>query len=582
MVVAADRMGNASRKWSVLLVTRFVGVLIDNPNMQKASLGGAIFLSLFGLPFLVMGLVFASKMLDAARTGSQPGAVLGVVFGGFFVCIGLGLMALAVTSYRGARRQQAKVAAGPGSPWLWRDDWAAGRSNGKNIGGNVALWGFAIFWDAISFPAAALALPKAMAGNLVLLIVLIFPLVGIILTVAAALGTMRARRFGRTSFWFATLPFTPGGTLSGSIHLKMPITAVHGIDVRLSCVRRVTTSSGDNRTTVDTILWQEEQNIPNESLTRAYAEAHVPIHFTLPPDTYVTNTDNPNDKVLWILHAQADVPGVDFKDDYEVPVFRTKAASMVESASRWIDDGAHNRAAAAAAPAQVREEPVLPPVHTHIVITQEGTGTKVYFPPLRNPGQALGLFAFAVVWTAVVYLLYTHPAPWIFRILFGLAEVLIGIGLINVIFGSSSIRVFEGTLRVHKAILGIGKLTTIPIESVQSIDPVSVGQATASGEAKFGVFIQPANGPVVRVAANTLSRREARWIVATLNTACGRRDDAQPEFKPFMPSMPGQSGGGVVRIGRVSTNTVGRWIGFLFFAGWLFFVARMALHLFHR
>jgi hypothetical protein len=559
-------------------------VLIDNPNMQKASLAGAILVGLFGLPFFAMGLFFASKMLEAARTSSQPGAFLGVLFGALFACVGLGLMALAVASYNSARRQQARVSANPGSPWLWRDDWAAGRSNGKNIGGNIALWVFAIFWDAISFPAAALALPKALAGNPVLLTVMIFPLVGIILTVAAVLGSMRAQRFGRTSFWFATTPFTPGGMLSGSIHLKMPITAAHGIDVRLSCVRRLTTGSGRNRSTVDTVLWQSERNIPNESLTRAYAEAQVPVEFVLPPDAYVTNTDNPNDKVLWILHAQADVPGVDFKDDYELPVFRAdKVVSMVEPASRWVDDGAHSRTAAAAAPARkIEEEPIVPPAHTHVVITQEGAGIKVYFPPLRNLGQALGLFVFAVLWTGVVYLLYAHPAPWIFRILFALAEVLIGIGLINLIFGSSTIRVFEGNLQVRKAILGIGKLTTIPLENVQSIDPVSLGQATASGEAKFGVFIQPANGTLIRVAANSLSRREARWIVAALNTACGRRDDAHPEFKPMMAPMSSQSGGGVVRIGGVSTNSIGRWIGFLFFAGWLFFVARMALHFFRR
>lgn len=548
--------------------------------MQKASIAGSIFIGIFGIPFFALGLLFASKMADAARQGSDKGAYLGIAFGTLFACIGLGLMALAIGTYRYGKKQQALVTAHPGAPWLWRSDWAAGRSKGNSGTGNIALWVFAIFWDAISFPAAALTLPKLMAGDLRLIFVMIFPVVGIILTVVAVIGTMRAQRFGGTSFWFATVPFTPGGKVDGFIHLKMPIAAVHGIDVRLSCIRRVTTGSGKSRSTINTVLWQDERNVSNEHLTRAYADAQVPVEFTIPTDAYVTNTDNADDKILWILHAQADVPGVDFKDDYEVPVFRTqRAASMVVPTASWVDGGAQNREAAAAAPAlKLADEPVIAPEKTHIVITEEGAGIKVYFPPLRNPGQALGLFAFTIVWTGVVYLLFNHPAPWIFRILFGAAEVLIGLALINVVFGSSAIRVGEGTLQVRKALMGIATTQTVALDAVQSITPVSMGQADASGATKFGIFVQLADSRVFRVAANSLSRREARWIVAALDRALGRRADPQPQFKPLIIPLPGASRAGIVRVGGVSITTIARWIGALFFAGWLFFIARMVFH----
>jgi len=34
----------------------------------------------------------------------------------------------------------------------------------------------------------------------------------------------------------------------------------------------------------------------------------IPVDFALPAESYVTDHDNPNDQVLWLLHAQADVP----------------------------------------------------------------------------------------------------------------------------------------------------------------------------------------------------------------------------------------------------------------------------------
>ena len=555
--------------------------------MQKSSIIGSIFIGLFGVPFFGMGSFFAMKSVQGALQG-VPGAYVGVGMGALFACIGLGLMALGVASYRFGQRQAAMMSANPGTPWMWREDWAAGRSDGRNTRAYIGLWIFAFLWDAISFPAAALAFPKLM-GDVRLLIVMIFPVVGFILTGAAVLSTLRAKRYGRTSFWFASNPFTPGRKLGGFIHLRMPVAAEHGVDVRLSCIRQVTTGSGKSRSTTDTIVWQEERNIPGSALTRMNTDVQVPVEFNIPIDAALTNSDNPNDKLLWKLHAQADVPGVDFKDDYEVPVFRTANQSATATPSTDVtDEGAQNRDSLAparrtfAAPEseeKVADEPIVVPSRTHIVITEDGANTSVYFPPLRNPAQAFGLFAFTVIWTAVVYLLFTREAPTIFRVVFGAAEILLGYGLLNVIFGSSLIRVGQGSLSIRTAIMGIGSTKTMPLDGVQSVSPVSQGQADASGEAKFGIFVQLTDGRVFKVAASSLSRTEARWIVAAIDRGMGRKEEATPKFEPIVMGMPAQSSGvGVVRVGGVSTSKIGRAIGIAFFIGWLFFVGRFAFH----
>jgi len=51
------------------------------------------------------------------------------------------------------------------------------------------------------------------------------------------------------------------------------------------------------------------------------------VEFSIPSDAYESNHDDPNDQVLWLLHAQADVPGVNYSDDFEVPVFRLTPSS---------------------------------------------------------------------------------------------------------------------------------------------------------------------------------------------------------------------------------------------------------------
>jgi len=49
--------------------------------------------------------------------------------------------------------------------------------------------------------------------------------------------------------------------------------------------------------------------------------------FSIPADSAITSHDIPSDQVLWLLHAQADVAGVDYSDDFEIPVFRGAASA---------------------------------------------------------------------------------------------------------------------------------------------------------------------------------------------------------------------------------------------------------------
>ncbi len=63
-------------------------------------------------------------------------------------------------------------------------------------------------------------------------------------------------------------------------------------------------------------------------------------------------TTQPNDQVLWLLHAQADVPGVNYSDDFEVPVFRRtpSPASASEPAASFSNERAERATVPACLP----------------------------------------------------------------------------------------------------------------------------------------------------------------------------------------------------------------------------------------
>ena len=552
--------------------------------MQRSNLAGAIFLGLFGLPFAGMGLAFA---FTAARSGTNMPGLIGVLFGAFFACIGFGLMTAAVVGYKKANQQSALEEATPDKPWLWREDWASGRANGGDPKANITMWVFTAFWDFISIAATVAVFPKLVnGGDLRALLVFLFPVAGIFITAMAVRGTIRIQRFGPTSFWFDTFPFSPGVRVKGVIHLKLPTAAPHGIDLRLSCIRRVTTSSGKNRSVTELILWQDTRNVPAEHIIQGLSDAQVPVDFAIPADAYETDSNNSNDRLIWQLHAEADVPGVDFSDDYEIPVFRTQASAAAAGEASSSSAAFSSTASMSSAPQP--EAPAPPPSHTHIVFSENEQGTSFYFPPLRSIPQALGIFVFATIWTGVVYFLWTHPqVPWIFRIVFSLFEILVIYMFLSVVFGSALLRVQNGVLQVRTAILGFGTLRTLPFSDVASISPLSQGRANTSGEVLYGINVKQSDGRNINVAASTLTQAEARWIVATLDRAMGRKQDTRVEFQSLMLGMPPQrlstpGATGLPNKPPFKLRNPHRKFGFVSFGIWLLIVAGMLFSFFSR
>ncbi|MGC2803444.1 MAG: HEAT repeat domain-containing protein [Candidatus Acidiferrum sp.] len=509
--------------------------------MTKPSKGAAAFLAFFGLMFLVPGLLSLVTFLVSGRNGSARATLSAAAIALFISSIGAGFLLAALVGFRRLKEQAGVEEANPSSPWLWRSDWANRRAESLRKNSERTAWIVCLLGNLVIVP-----LTVAMVSELTpqkdpyAYLAIGFLLIGAILFANALRETLRRRSFGDTYFELYSLPFYPGGRLAGRIHLKLDVEAQHGIDLRLSCVRKTIRGTGDSRSVVKTVLWQTEQNVPFGGLGLEPLGKMIPVDFAIPSDAYVTDHDNFSDQVLWLLHAQADVPGIDYSDDFELPVFKTFASMEQAPANNAPDTFGFTTGTFS----QGDPSPVSAPEHAKVVVTSDSGVTEFYFPAFRTPSRSLFLIFFSALWTGVVFFLFHSNAPLFFSGIFGLTDLLMILALLHITLGTTRIRASNGEVTSTKRILGIGSTNRFAVSEIDSIMTVTSGQQGGSeGNAMYAIRLRAKNGRRFTLADEIGSRQEARWIVAQIETLTGMKIDTRVEsdlrFGP--PPRPGQT-----------------------------------------
>jgi hypothetical protein len=545
--------------------------------VTRPSKGAQVFPIVFGLIFMAFGLAFASGFLFGAPSQVHGNRWVGVLISAIFALIGGGVIGAGIYGNHKLKEQAAAEVSNPQSPWLWRKDWAASRAESKNRNSAFGLWAAAIFVNGIVFTLAASVVPQLLrTSGPKPFLVLAFCVGGVILAGAAMRASIRRKRFGQTYFEFASLPFSPGRTLKGTIHLRFNTIARHGLDLSLSCVRQVITGAGKNRSTLQSVLWQADKNVPQASLAPGpMGDAVIPVEFSIPSDAYESNHDDPNDQVLWLLHAQADVPGVNYSDDFEVPVFRLtpSSASAAEPTPIFLSDAQ----GATAPPAfQSDASDVAAPQNPKVVVSAGMDGrTEFYFPAFRNPSQILVLIFFTAVWTAIVYFLAHSKAPLFFTVVFGLFEIPLIYGLIRATLVSFRIQAGNGRIVRHRALVGIGGAREFPFSDIAQILPVTKAQQPGT-PASYSLRLQMRNGEKATLVDMIDNRQEARWVAAQLEKLAGLKLDTHVAVDTVLggygpPPQRGQAPSRSLPAFRRNSPAATA-VGLAFFFAWMGFV----------
>jgi hypothetical protein len=466
--------------------------------MNRSNRAAQIFLTLFALPFCGAGLFTFFTGLRAALDGDAQNRWILIFPGLAFTLIGGGLMAAATIGFK--KMRQAEIVRGehPAQPWLWREDWSRGQSDSKTKTSMVSAWVISTVWLLVSSPVLFVIPGEQFRREPKTLLALLFPAVGVVMLVWAVRETMRWLEFGKTYFEMPTVPMVIGRDLRGTIQARFTHLPDKGVNLKLSCIHRTVSGTGNSRTTQEKILWRDEKTVPSEQLTLGPIGTSIPVEFTIPADGVATDNTDPRSTILWLLEADADVPGVDYKDLFEIPVFRTKDTPQQSEG---------------------HASPSTPPAHFTIVVRpgREG-GTEFYFPAARNKGFALGTSLFSVVWGGAIAGMIHLRAPFLFPVVFGLFELLMVYITLDLLVGTSTVLISEGRVRVRTGWFGSGKVQEFALNQIAKFQTaITAQQGGASGTPYYDIQLITTSGRKITLGKTVRDKQEADWLLTEMS-----------------------------------------------------------------
>jgi hypothetical protein len=480
------------------------------PTNQAKTAGGC--LALFALPFVAGGGFFAIVSYRSLNDPTFKNPWVGVGVGSGLFLLGCLIVAAGIAGMQKARQLKAVQEANPGQPWLWRKDWAQGRALGGTRGSAISTWVFALLWTGGSSLPVYFFFQNARPSRnqLAPLFVGLFPLIGICLLIWASLQTLRLLRFGKTFVLLQTLPAVLGKNLKGTIDVRLPYPLPHGINLALTCVNRVTSGTGNNRSTVEYIRWQDKKNLGAEQIMGGPVGSTIPIDFGVPRNLQSSDHSNASNEILWLLRAEADVPGVDFDETYEVPVFQTADSPTMDSwqANEEVAERAHPPAA-----------PIRPTV---VVSPAPEGGTQFYYPAGRNVSAAFGVTLFAFLFCGAEAIIFYLHAPFFFAVIFGLFDLLLVIIALNLWFGTARIVANGNSLALRTNTFGWRGSKQWSASEIRSLHPkITMQSGGGRGVAYYTVTLTDRNLREFSVGNAIRDHNEAQWICDQIEQIVG-------------------------------------------------------------
>lgn len=478
------------------------------PRTGCADQVGFFFLFGFGAVFAAVGIISLLVGLDGG-----DGLAVVLVVGGVFSVVGLGIMIAALRMRGTMARRHALVAAEPERPWLWRPDWASGEIVSSQGGLALVLWIFALFWNAISWTVAPLALADSEADPVVWIVIL-FPLIGLLLLGLAIGSSLRARRFGRNVLILETRPGVIGGELVGRIVSARPVEIESDLSLRLACLNVVTTSNGKNSSTTEHLLWESNRTIGPEAVVQnAAGGSEIPVRFVIPWGQRASDPNRGNNRIVWRVEARADLVGADYDHRFEVPVFVTEDSdrTLTEAAPQAIDLAEAERRGS-------------PGPRSRIGLRRLADGAiELDFPAGRNPAVVAVLGVMALIWAGVCFALSKSDAPIIFPIVFSLFEALILLGFFHLLVAAALIHVRRDGIGYEKRVLGMVRRGWHARPEIRDL-AVDVG-AQSGNRAYHRLRLELVDGRRITLGDGIPDRDEARALEATIREILGLGDD---------------------------------------------------------
>jgi len=380
-----------------------------------------------------------------------------------------------------------------------------GRIPGNTRANATGLWFFVVLWNLVSAPLLVFVPPELERQPLAALGFL-FPLVGAGLVVWAVITTARWRRFGNTWLDTSSGPARPGDTWRATVRAQLPPPGTGGgytVRLMLTCLNRTISRHGNDRDERENILWREETEFESTRIAFGPDGASIPVQFDIPADALQTTAQGKGAGILWVLTAEAALPGVNLREDFDVPVRGTGSGGSQDPQLRTtiaLDDLAR----------------------TGITVESAPDGTTITFAPLRNMSFAFGVAAFTTVWTGALWVQWYLGFPWIFPILTGLIDLLLVYVVLDLCLGTTVVAAGNGTLRVRRAMLGAGRVRMLAAAEIASIDlHISMQTQGRYGTPYYELRARLKSGRTVTLGNGVRNKRHAEWLVLQMRALIG-------------------------------------------------------------
>ena len=399
----------------------------------------------------------------------------------------------------------------PQQPWMWKEEW---HDNVIKSSNKTLLWMsviFATIWCLISAPILFI-IPNEILDkkNYLALIALLFPLIGIGLVSWAIRNYFQWKKFGASELQLSEMPAYLGRTIRGNLHIPAELTQQDECKVVVECVHKYTSGSGDNRSTRENILWQDQQRI---KVNAASFDGHtVPVEFKLPNDKPISDWSNSSSEHFWRVRAEAQLPGVDYAASFIIPVFAIDQSDLseeeryeenffaeLEDADTTTDNGEWQ--------------------HLNLAHEQTVQGSQYTFGRARLKTMAFMLTFMCLIFGGVGAAMFiVKNGSLIIGIVFSLFGFFMAWGALHQWLNKSEFTVSYNKLNLRSGWF----MTKSKTFQTQDIKRIYKNSSMSSGNVKYyGIYLDTIEKDKVKIAENLVGNRDIDSLITKISDELG-------------------------------------------------------------
>ena len=425
-----------------------------------------------------------------------------VVFGAVFSGAGVAVLLISRYVARKSAGQSELANRFPDEPWRWRKEWEGGSIKSNAGLSYKGLTIFALFWNLISLPVAAVVILGEESHPIgIQLLILLFPAVGVFLIYLAYQAYQNWRKYGNAALKMHTKAFAIGGKSFGEI--KVPGTRPsEDFILTLTCVEKTRRRRGNKTRTYSKPLWQGDQRV--ETRPSSDGVGKLEYAFVIPKNLPKSNNHSRKRNIEWKVAVKG-VKRTDLKLEFEVPGFVVNSENNgMNDTPTWNEDNVQTNN-------YDYTSTTGDWTQLGVIQRKERGGTHYYFPPARNLKITLGFPLFGVIFLGTGIGLYLAGAGLLFSIVFGTFGLFFSsIGIQGLLF-RSEIRIANETLSVRSGLITMRDKAEMVASEIRRLD---ISTKMRSGNALvYRLTAELQNGDRVLLAKNLLIKSDLQALI---------------------------------------------------------------------